>query len=272
MRTTRNFALLALCLSIAASLPAANLKAMVHALNGVYDGQTVTLRRFSSGSSLHYASNGDFVKGGKVGSWTLDAYVQIAKIQMNQKQLCIHGNRLDFMYDQSIKDLRPYRGPAVSIEITIDPMSANLTSLQSALSKVFVSDRVAMANLAPDYWRQYLLRTPSYKKTPASADQTLALPKPASARDITPPRPIHTPDPPYTPEGRAAGLHGDVILRVVVGIDGAVKSVTILRPLGLGLDESAVRTIEGWKFIPAKRDGRPIAFQAVIDVTFHLFR
>lgn len=272
MRIKPFLALLALCLSITSSLAAENLKAVANALNGVYVGKVVTLRRFGSGSILHYAQGGDFVKGGTVGPWTLDAYLQIAKIRVSRNQLRIDGNRLDFMYDTATKALQPYRGSSVSIEIKIDRASASLTNLQNILAKVFVSDRIAMANLAPDYWRPYLLQTASHKKLPAPALGTASKPKTPSAAKVTEPQPKHTPDPPYTPEAQAAGTYGDVILSVLVGSDGEVKSVIIVRPLGMGLDDEAAETIKKWKFIPGMRDGRPVAVKIMIDVTFHLFR
>lgn len=272
MQIKRNIALLALCLSITASLSAANLKAMANALNGAYAGRVVILRRFSSGSHLHYAENGDFVSGGDVGPWTLDAYLQVTQIQMNRNRLRIDGNRLDFMYDNATKDLRPYRGPMVSIDIKIDPASTSLASVQKVLSRVFVSERAAMANLAPDYWRAYLLQTASYKKALASAQSASGTPKLPSALKITPPRPKHTPDPRYPREAREQGVHGSVILGVLIKSDGTVGRETILRPLGMGMDDAAVETVKRWSFIPAMRDGRPVAFQIVITVTFHLFR
>lgn len=270
MRVKRNLALLALCLSVASSLSAANLKAMVRALNGAYDGQIVTLRRFSSGSKLDYAQNGDFVKGGKVGPWTLDAYLQINKMRMNRNRLRIDGDRLDFMYDKAIKDLRPYRGPAVSIDITIDPVSASLTNFQNVFSKVFVSERASMADLAPDYWRPYLLETVPYKRILTSVCGNGGAPTMLSASKVTLPKRKYAPEPLYPPEEREEGIQGQVLLCTLVGTDGTVKRVTILQPLGMGLDDEAVETIERWKFSPATLRGQPVADRLVLKVTFDL--
>lgn len=270
MRVRPKLPLLALCLSITASLPAANLKAMVHALNGVYAGQIVTLRRFSGGSKLDYAQNGDFVEGGKVGPWTLDAYLQITKIRMNRSRLRIEGKRLDFMYDDATQVLQPYRGPAISIDIKVDPESISLTSLQNAFSRVFVSKPVAMAYLAPDYWRAYLLQTLSYKKPLTSACETRGAPKMSFASEVTPPRREYAPEPQYPPEDREEGIQGQVLLCALVGTDGTFKRITILQPLGMGLDDEAVETIERWKFSPAILRGRPVADRLVLKVTFDL--
>jgi protein TonB len=46
---------------------------------------------------------------------------------------------------------------------------------------------------------------------------------------------------------------------MVVTAEGNIRDVSIVTPLGLGLDEKAVNTVGGWKFDPAKKDGIPVA-------------
>jgi len=65
------------------------------------------------------------------------------------------------------------------------------------------------------------------------------------------PKCAYCPDPQYTDEAREAKLQGHVLLAVLVGADGRAERVRIVQGIGLGLDESAVKAIRGWKFIPA---------------------
>jgi len=44
----------------------------------------------------------------------------------------------------------------------------------------------------------------------------------------------------------------------------------VVRGLGLGLDEEALKAISQWKFQPAAKDGQPVAVQATIEVNFRL--
>ncbi len=80
------------------------------------------------------------------------------------------------------------------------------------------------------------------------------------------------PDPAYSDEARKAKLQGLVTMRVLVGADGRVRDVQVTRGIGLGLDESAVRAVRSWQFIPA-RDGarRPVASWITIETVFRLF-
>jgi TonB family protein len=82
---------------------------------------------------------------------------------------------------------------------------------------------------------------------------------------------IFAPDPEYSEEARKAKISGTVVLSLVIGIDGRAGDIKIIAPLGDGLDEKAVETIKTWKFQPAMKDGKPIAFPAVIEVQFHLY-
>jgi TonB family protein len=75
----------------------------------------------------------------------------------------------------------------------------------------------------------------------------------------------------YTDAARSWRVQGVVGLNIVVDSTGAVRKVSIVRPLGVGLDENAVATVSTWRFTPAKADGRPVATAIRIDVAFHLF-
>src|SRR5262249_6395578 len=88
---------------------------------------------------------------------------------------------------------------------------------------------------------------------------------------ITPPIALYQPEPVYTDAARSWRLQGVVGLNIEVDTTGAVRKVSIVRPLGLGLDENAVATVSTWRFSPAKIDGKPVATGIRIDVDFKLF-
>jgi TonB family protein len=78
------------------------------------------------------------------------------------------------------------------------------------------------------------------------------------------------PRPVYTDEGRQLKIEGEVLLDVVFSADGQIRIVKIVRGLGHGLDESAVRAAEKIQFKPALRDGHPADFEAVLHIVFEL--
>ncbi len=86
----------------------------------------------------------------------------------------------------------------------------------------------------------------------------------------SPPVPIHKPDPEYTAEARAARIQGSVILKVIIGEDGTTSDIQVVRGLDPGLDAKAVECVRTWRFRPAMKQGRPVAFPANIEMNFRL--
>jgi TonB family protein len=88
---------------------------------------------------------------------------------------------------------------------------------------------------------------------------------------VSAPRAIYAPDPEYSEEARKAKYQGTCVLWMVVGPDGRPRDIRVARTLGLGLDEKAIEAVKQWKFEPAMKDGRPVAVQINVEVTFHLY-
>jgi len=82
----------------------------------------------------------------------------------------------------------------------------------------------------------------------------------------------YCPDPQYTDEAREAKLQGKVTLQVLVGADGRAAQIRIVQGIGLGLDERAVQSVRGWKFVPAHDAARrPVPSWVTIEAVFRLF-
>jgi len=88
---------------------------------------------------------------------------------------------------------------------------------------------------------------------------------------VTAPKVIFDPEPEYSEEARKAKYQGTVVLSLVVGPDGVPRDISVSRSLGLGLDEKAVETVKTWRFEPGKKDGKPVAVYASVEVVFHLY-
>lgn len=77
-------------------------------------------------------------------------------------------------------------------------------------------------------------------------------------------------EPQYTEPARRARIQGTVILETIVDRKGNVTQVKVLRPLGLGLTESAVAAVEQWKFNPGTLRGKPIDVIYRVTVRFQI--
>jgi TonB family protein len=90
------------------------------------------------------------------------------------------------------------------------------------------------------------------------------------APKVIPAEILSKPTPAYTDEARRLRVEGEVLLEVVLEASGHLKVVRVVRGLGHGLDESAVRAAEQINFKPALRDGQPADSTAVLHIIFQL--
>ena len=97
-------------------------------------------------------------------------------------------------------------------------------------------------------------------------------PKPAddSAGKMVPAEVISKPTPAYTVEARNLRIEGEVVLEVVFEASGKLRIVRVVQGLGHGLDEAAVHAAEQIRFKPAKRDGQPSDYTALVHIVFQL--
>jgi len=88
---------------------------------------------------------------------------------------------------------------------------------------------------------------------------------------VSAPIPTHRQEPPYSEKARMVGFQGKTVLRMVVNAQGTVEQARIVKALGLGLDQRALRTVRTWKFKPAKRNGAPVPVLVMIEVSFRMY-
>jgi TonB family protein len=109
----------------------------------------------------------------------------------------------------------------------------------------------------------------------AAAAQEAPAPEPQVFRlgaGIAPPFVVAKAKPDYSAEALLAKLEGGVLVSVTVDGAGQPRDIHVDRPLGLGLDESAIENVRHWQFRPGTKDGIPVAVQVNEEVFFHTAR
>ncbi|MTI30709.1 energy transducer TonB [Xanthovirga aplysinae] len=75
----------------------------------------------------------------------------------------------------------------------------------------------------------------------------------------------------YPPQARRMGIEGRVFVSFVVDKDGTISDVQVMRGIGAGADEEAVRVIKNSKkWNPGKQRGRPVKVKMVLPIIFKL--
>ncbi len=87
----------------------------------------------------------------------------------------------------------------------------------------------------------------------------------------TPPQVLHSVDPEYSPEARAAKFSGKCVVALTIDTQGNAINVHVEKPVGMGLDEYAINAVKQYRFTPATQDGVPIAKRVHIEVDFRYY-
>jgi len=89
-----------------------------------------------------------------------------------------------------------------------------------------------------------------------------------SKNDLVAPTVTAIADPAYPLELMHRNVQGTVMLRAVIGSDGSVSDVRVLRSVDDRLDEYAREALLHWHFHPAMRNGTAVALEAVVRIPF----
>jgi TonB family protein len=87
---------------------------------------------------------------------------------------------------------------------------------------------------------------------------------------VTAPRIIKSGRPEYTAEAMRAKVQGRVKLEVVIKTDGTVGEARVVRSLDrvFGLDDSAIKSLKDYRFVPGMKDGLPVPVLVSMEVEF----
>jgi TonB family protein len=102
----------------------------------------------------------------------------------------------------------------------------------------------------------------------AAADERLGLRSPEEP--LEPAALLSRVDPNYPDAARRAGAQGTVVLEVVIGADGRVVRVDVLKGLPFGLAEAAVDAVRRWQYRPARGRSGPVVSRKEVRIEFRL--
>ena len=75
----------------------------------------------------------------------------------------------------------------------------------------------------------------------------------------------------YPDEAKELGVQGKVFVTFVVEVDGSISDVRVLRGIGAGCDEEAIRVVRNMpRWVPGKQRGVPVRVQFNLPIKFTL--
>lgn len=66
------------------------------------------------------------------------------------------------------------------------------------------------------------------------------------------------------------GREGTVVLHVTIDENGQPVLVEVVKSAGYGFDEEAVKAVKNSRFVPARKESKPIVCKAVLPIRFVL--
>lgn len=74
----------------------------------------------------------------------------------------------------------------------------------------------------------------------------------------------------YPEMARQAGIEGRVVVQFVVDANGKVVNPVVVRSIGGGCDEEALRAVQSAEFEPGRQRGKPVKVRYTLPITFSL--
>lgn len=106
--------------------------------------------------------------------------------------------------------------------------------------------------------------TPKTATVATAAEPKLELP--SSSADY-----LNNPRPPYPPLSKRLGEQGKVVVKVFIETDGSASKAEIRTSSGYDrLDQTALKTVLQWRYVPGKRNGVPEAMWFNVPINFVL--
>jgi len=196
--------------------------------------------------------------------------VDKVKITPKKKVVKISIDRVQIEKPKKKKDKNKPKEPAsATASAPSNSTSPQYASrmLVDALDRIFaqgIDDRMIAA--MPDFWKLY------YQAAAAKTDyrpQDSQIFRQSNVDQKA--KLISTVEPPSNEVAQANGIAGMALYHAVIGTDGKPQQIVAGRPIGFGLDESAVATIRKATFQPAIKEGKPVPVWLDLVVSFRIY-
>ncbi|HEY6969163.1 MAG TPA: energy transducer TonB [Candidatus Angelobacter sp.] len=279
-----------LCLVFIATRVFAAADQLETTLNHQYKDRIYTFRQPMTAPVQQYDAQGNSPTASALGPWTVYGRMQIRKIKVERTGVIIEGQRIGTKFGSASAVVPVKLKDQVTLQISVNGTLQSAGQFNSILEHIFAFTKEDFLASLPEFWRAYAqvylksysddgemieFKTPGevrqeYRKEPLEeAPPGVETLKPR--RGITPPQPKNTPDPQRTKAATEQELFGILLLTTTVDETGRITGVRLVRPLGLGLEESSADTVRTWLFKPGTKDGKPVKIKMDMDIEFHQY-
>ncbi len=256
-------------------------------LTDLYKSHAYTLRVALKEKSQQFDESGQPAQSATAPApWTVYSRLEIHKVKLQNGKLLMKGQRIGWVYKND-RFVAEKLHDDVTFTVALPDSATTPEQIHEILSRIFAFSKEDFISSMSPFWRDYV---ESHLQAYSDDGNTMEfkpikelLPKPdinAPEADengiyrvggkVKPPVPRYTPDPPYD-LAREMNITGPLLLTALLDEHGKISSLKVVRPLGMGLDETASNTVSKWSFDPASREGQPVRVRINVEIEFHEF-
>jgi TonB family protein len=245
-------------------------------INGRLWNKPLYLRGCWRDDTLHFDSNGKLKGKSDPVTFTLAGF-ELKKLELKPNKLVLNGKRMGL----ELADNKQKRVSLNSMHIEIEASPTG--DYGSALDAIFVEGLAGLVPSLPFYWTSYAQKNflpvatavssptvPIASIAPAPMQQP-ALPADTKPHRVKPPSLLSSAEPGFNEIARRLKYSGNALINLWVKPDGTVAHLSVVRAIGLGLDEHALAAVQQYTFAPATEDGKPVLVELNVEVNFQIF-
>jgi TonB family protein len=234
-------------------------------------GKGLFLRGFYLNNDLTYDAAGRVQGSPKVGDWTVAAVNVLKAERRGTDEIELDGVRAAIRYNPDTHEFQRHPLNDEKMRLVVKG-AGDAKQLEAAFAAMFaVGIDPALQRSMPDYWRHYFDPALAWPEDGLQGQTIYALYGGADqAKDVVAPKVEHRVDAKYDDFAVRDKVQGAILLRVVVDSAGVPQRIAIARPLGYGLDASAVEAMRKWRFSAGTRGGTAVAVGVVVEEDFNL--
>jgi len=211
------------------------------------------------------------------------AGMDVTRVSVSGDRLRLEGVRMGLKFDRDDMMTRARMMVGMPLEkqtpekMTVEIDGHDNKDFGSALDAIFSDGLADMVPTMPEMWQLYAKShfLPHDAETDASDRRMrrgVGMPGVQHiGGSVRPPHVLSSVDPEFSEEARRMKFSGNSQIYLWVDEQGNPDHVRVARPVGLGLDEEAVRCVMKYKFVPAMQNGEPVKVDLYIDVNFQIF-
>jgi len=228
---------------------------------------------------LSFDAEGKLVGQSLPVSFTLSGF-KFRSAHLKKDKLQVEGTRIGVEFIKE-KPQRVSLGQTIKIDIAL-PANGDFAP---ALDAIFADGLAELAPVLPPYWQRWA----KSKLLPPDPGDAAKAQTPAPARvsqnnlptgDAAPGRvggSIQAPrlnahrEAEFDEAARQLKYGGVTLIGLIIEANGMPTHLSVIRPLGVGLDEQALAAVQSYRFSPAMEHGSPVRVEVNIEVSFQIF-